>query len=787
MATLVSIDVINKTIPSLNNENIPIINKPNPCYGYLANAKEVKQLIQMPNYWIYESGTNIVISGKNYYDYFPEEGSGGASGGVTKEEVQVMINESKPVVDSVVSTTSTNAIQNSTITNFVNSSISTNTANYVGQFNSIEELNAYTGTVTNNDYAFVVGEDESGNTKYDRHKWVDASSEWLLEYTLNNSSFTAEEWASIQSGVKSQDVEQIKKNEEYISNLSTNKADKTELVGKNVTGTKYTIAGTEYTAKSGAEIFNNYSNTKAVGMYSHAEGSSFAVGDYSHSEGNGYTLGRSAHAEGMSIDGGQYNRGGGPTASGIGSHAEGCASLASGSSSHAEGSATTASGNSSHSEGYHTEAFGDKSHSEGDSTYSQSYIMTITSSTTNDDIISVWRSKKFSLAKGNGSHVEGGDCLALGDYSHSEGRYAHALGLQSHAEGNYTTASGADSHAEGSYSVASGQYSHAEGTGNGGQYFGGNTTASGYASHAEGGGTKASGYISHAEGTGTVASGDYSHAEGYTAEATGVSSHSEGNFTTASGSCSHAEGNSSYPQRVVISITSSIPNEVIISAWNSKKFSLAKGNSSHVEGQDCLALGGCSHAEGEETTASGYFSHAEGGTTTASGYFSHAEGCSSNKQSSVISITSSTTNDVIISAWNSKKFSLAKGNSSHVEGENCLALGDYSHSEGGTTTASGSTSHSEGYYTKASSNYQHVQGKYNIEDTESKYAFIIGNGTSDTDRSNAFAIDWDGKIYQGDSSIGIQLSQNVDLTLEEYEALSDAEKNNGTYYNIIES
>ena len=48
-------------------------------------------------------------------------------------------------------------------------------------------------------------------------------------------------------------------------------------------------------------------------------------------------------------------------------------------------------------------------------------------------------------------------------------------------------------------------------------------------------------------------------------------------------------------------------------------------------------------------------------------------------------------------------------------------------------------------------------------------------------------IDWDGKIYQGNSSIGIQLSQNVDLTLEEYEALSDAEKNNGTYYNIIES
>ena len=32
-------------------------------------------------------------------------------------------------------------------------------------------------------------------------------------------------------------------------------------------------------------------------------------------------------------------------------------------------------------------------------------------------------------------------------------------------------------------------------------------------------------------------------------------------------------------------------------------------------------------------------------------------------------------------------------------------------------------------------------GAYNIEDTEGKYAFIVGNGTSDTNRSNAFTVD----------------------------------------------
>ena len=60
--------------------------------------------------------------------------------------------------------------------------------------------------------------------------------------------------------------------------------------------------------------------------------------------------------------------------------------------------------------------------------------------------------------------------------------------------------------------------------------------------------------------------------------------------------------------------------------------------------------------------------------------------------------------------------------------------------------------------TIASSNLQHVQGKYNKEDSTSKYAFIIGNGTSYTARSNAFAIDWNGKIYVNNSTDGVDVS-----------------------------
>jgi hypothetical protein len=81
---------------------------------------------------------------------------------------------------------------------FVNSSIASNTADFIGTFNSLEELKAYSGTVANNDYAFVVTTDESGNTIYNRYKY---NGSWVFEYSLNNSSFTSEQWKAINSGV----------------------------------------------------------------------------------------------------------------------------------------------------------------------------------------------------------------------------------------------------------------------------------------------------------------------------------------------------------------------------------------------------------------------------------------------------------------------------------------------------------------------------------------------------------------------------------------------------------
>ena len=296
-----------------------------------------------------------------------------------------------------------------------------------------------------------------------------------------------------------------------------------------------------------------------------------------------------------------------------------------------------------------------------------------------------------TTASGNFSHAEGGYTTASGVVSHAEGSSTTASGDYSHAEGDSTEASGEASHAEGASTTANGDYSHAEGE---------NTTASGEASHAEGDWTEASGYVSHAEGEETTASGNCSHAEG--------------SYTTASGECSHAEGEASnLATDIIQDLSSSTSNDDILTAWNSNKFSLAKGEASHVEGKDNLALGDFSHAEGNNTTASGYTSHAEGNNTTASGNISHAEG-----------------------DWT-------------------VASGYYSHAEGSGTTASGDYSHAEGKGTKASSKNQHVQGKHNIEDTTNTYAHIVGNGTADNTRSNAHTLDWNGNgWYKGELYTG---------------------------------
>lgn len=113
--------------------------------------------------------------------------------------------------------------------NYVDNAIATNTANYIsdnGQpFQSYADLVAYSGPLTNNDYAFVETIDQAGNDIYTRYKYNADQNLWAEEYTITNPYFTSDQWAAINSGVTQNDVNQIDTNKGDIADLQTSKQD----------------------------------------------------------------------------------------------------------------------------------------------------------------------------------------------------------------------------------------------------------------------------------------------------------------------------------------------------------------------------------------------------------------------------------------------------------------------------------------------------------------------------------------------------------------------------------
>ena len=315
-----------------------------------------------------------------------------------------------------------------------------------------------------------------------------------------------------------------------------------------------------------------------------------------------------------------------------------------------------------------------------------------------DDVVKKDDLNKLEIVgrKGTGVNSEifnSPDNVADGENSHAEGLTTRTYkdADASHAEGEQTIAYSVGSHAEGMKTKAGGISDDDIG----GSY-----------AHAEGVESEAYGRGSHAEGESTYAKGDYSHAEGGNCAASGKYSHAEGcndqngHATIAKGMASHAEGAGSN----------------------------ANGYGSHSEGNSTIAEGDYSHAEGYESKAIGGVTHAEGFKTVANGLRSHVEGIQSETGS--------------------------EGTAAHAEGWGTHANGAGSHSEGIYTYANGIYSHAEGGDTIATAAYSHVQGKYNEEDTEKKYAHIVGGGSSDN-RKNIHTVDWNGNAwYEGGIKVG---------------------------------
>ena len=340
--------------------------------------------------------------------------------------------------------------------------------------------------------------------------------------------------------------------------------------------------------------------------------------------------------------------------------------------------------------GKQAEATGDFSIASGTSTTSAADRVNLETAT-NAQIISEWEASdpdtdKFSLAKGEASHVEGNNNLALGDNSHSEG--------------NGCIAGDNSSHAEGTGSKALGKYSHAEGL---------ETISTGSRSHAEGYASAAYNKESHAEGTETAAGIDPDSIIPLP-DPDDVNINTGDPVTTRywSSSISYVNGDQCiYSDHVYTCIKAGKNKKPSGSSsyWRREEGQHSEGRNtratvraSHAEGWSSQATGVASHAEGTSTVASNEASHAEGGSTTAAGKYSHAEGNSTdaNEWASHVEGYNTETGGNYENNTKTPDTDHVDGQMAHAEGNSTIALGNSSHSEGVLTFASGEGSHAEG-------------------------------------------------------------------------------------------
>jgi hypothetical protein len=297
---------------------------------------------------------------------------------------------------------------------------------------------------------------------------------------------------------------------------------------------------------------------------------------------------------------------------------------------------------------------------------------------------------------GENSFATGYESKAKGMYSQAMGYKAEAIGDYSTAIGKYAKANSINSFAFGDSAITSNSQTYA---------FGYGTVAQGLGSFAIGYKAKATGQDAFAMGSGTEATGQGSIAIGFIGrDSAGTAT---GN-TKASGPWSVAVG---------------------MGAQSTDKGSLSYGIQTISSGPFALALG-------YKTTASGYYSTVWGDGSTVSGYnatgwgfFSSAAGM----HSTAFGYRTSAT-----------------GTGALATGSTTKATNPYSSAFGRSTVADASCATSMGGYTKAKTAYSLVVGRYNdtaayaSDSYRTWYAsdpvFICGNGSSNSARSNAFAV-----------------------------------------------
>lgn len=97
-------------------------------------------------------------------------------------------------------------------------------------------------------------------------------------------------------------------------------------------------------------------------------------------------------------------------------------------------------------------------------------------------------------------------------------------------------------------------------------------------------------------------------------------------------------------------------------------------------------------------------------------------------------------------AWAEGKSNEATGDYSHAEGQLCKAKGQASHAGGQSCETSGQNSFAHGVNLKTS-NQSSCQAAFGMYNSDQKAMFVIGNGTANNNRKDAFKVDSNGNTW----------------------------------------
>lgn len=344
----------------------------------------------------------------------------------------------------------------------------------------------------------------------------------------------------------------------------------------------------------------------------------------------------------------------------------------------------------------------------------------------------------------NSGPTGGGGMLAL--YGIANGSYSLAMGYQKLGGGDNATASAQLSIAIGASALASGIGSLALGYNStaSADYavsIGGVNVSSATYAFSSGQGTTASGVASNAINSATLASGDYSFSGGLTSVSSGDKAFSFGGSAYAQADYAVSFGNGNVSSG--------------LSAFTSGEAGNAAGYASVTMGLSTSSFGYTGFSGGNNTHASGNYStvfgfHTRAGYAPRTFTYNGGEG------------TINISGDVTAEFNNGDTVNLQPDNFTPSQVGTISSVPSY---DSGSNTTSFSLSEGVSGITggliavTSSSTYQFVAGKYNITDNVS--AFIIGNGTDEGSRSNAYTLDFSGNSAQAGNATILGLTASM--------------------------